>query len=249
MKYEHIPQKTGRFILSFFVVLSLYFICLGISFTATAYAGNGFFEKEYEKYRVYDDLPMEKTEVLGASSYMMSYLLGKHDDLSYTVNVDGKETDFFNDQDRFHMAEVGRMFRSVYYSMAAGALILSAFFVYMYMMTKKRGCRFRAHILAGVKRTYEIMTAGLAAVSFLLAAAAYHDFEALFVKFHLIAFDNDKWLFDPSTDYMIRMLPEGLFMDAFIRIGTGFLLMIAVFYGVILFAKKKADACADHNAN
>ena len=35
-------------------------------------------------------------------------------------------------------------------------------------------------------------------------------------------FDNDLWIFDPAEDYMIRMLPEGLFADMVMRIGLLF---------------------------
>ena len=47
-------------------------------------------------------------------------------------------------------------------------------------------------------------------------------------------FTNDLWLFDPETDYMIRMLPEGFFYDMVMRIGAcfvgGLILLAAVFF-------------------
>ena len=42
-------------------------------------------------------------------------------------------------------------------------------------------------------------------------------------------FTNDLWLFDPSTDLMIRMLPEGFFYDMVMRIGLYFLGGLAIF--------------------
>ena len=48
------------------------------------------------------------------------------------------------------------------------------------------------------------------------------------MQFHHIFFDNDLWLFDPATDYMIRMLPEGLFYDMVMRIGAIFVGGLAV---------------------
>ena len=30
----------------------------------------------------------------------------------------------------------------------------------------------------------------------------------IFAFFMKIFFDNDQWMFDPATDYMIRMLPD-----------------------------------------
>lgn len=72
-------------------------------------------------------------------------------------------------------------------------------------------------------------------LSVILAVAAVFCFEKLFLQFHLLAFDNDKWMFDPSADYMIRMLPEGLFMDAFLQISGFFVLFaFAVWTGLYL---------------
>lgn len=39
-------------------------------------------------------------------------------------------------------------------------------------------------------------------------------FEALFVRFHEIAFTNDLWLLNPETDVLIRMMPQLLFERA-----------------------------------
>jgi len=57
------------------------------------------------------------------------------------------------------------------------------------------------------------------------------DFSHAFVVFHEIFFDNDLWLFDPATSYMIRMLPEGLFYDMIMRVllifGIGLVVLLA----------------------
>ena len=50
-------------------------------------------------------------------------------------------------------------------------------------------------------------------VAVFLAIAFAVDFTRCFTIFHEIFFTNDLWIFDPATDYMIRMLPEGFFAD------------------------------------
>ena len=47
-------------------------------------------------------------------------------------------------------------------------------------------------------------------------------------------------LFDPSVDYMIRMLPEGFFSDMVLRIGAVFVGML-LFVWMILYVWKKHD--------
>lgn len=73
-----------------------------------------------------------------------------------------------------------------------------------------------------VPRSYWIVLAVIGVLLAVFAAAAVIDFNAVFVGFHHIFFDNDLWLFDPAEDYMIRMLPEGLFADMVVRIGVLF---------------------------
>ena len=57
--------------------------------------------------------------------------------------------------------------------------------------------------------------------------------------FHEIFFTNDLWIFDPAEDYMIRMLPEGLFFDMVVRIGIIFIsALLVLFITSIIFLKK-----------
>lgn len=47
------------------------------------------------------------------------------------------------------------------------------------------------------------------------------DFDAFFVLFHKLAFNNDDWIFNPATDPIIRLLPESFFEKcALIIVGT-----------------------------
>ena len=39
------------------------------------------------------------------------------------------------------------------------------------------------------------------------------DFNAAFIKFHEIFFDNDLWLLDLRTDVLIQMFPEEFFNE------------------------------------
>jgi integral membrane protein (TIGR01906 family) len=49
------------------------------------------------------------------------------------------------------------------------------------------------------------------------AVASAINFNYVFTVFHEILFTNDLWLLDPRTDNLIRMMPEGLFMDIALR--------------------------------
>lgn len=57
-------------------------------------------------------------------------------------------------------------------------------------------------------------------------------FDRVFLMFHQILFHNDLWLFNPMTDPIITVLPEGLFMIFFV----GALLLYELFIYLMRFA-------------
>lgn len=69
-----------------------------------------FYEKEYEKYKVADELYMEMPDIMKVTKFMMSYLRGNEKKLSIETEVEGNIQDFFNEKDRLHMADVQGLF-------------------------------------------------------------------------------------------------------------------------------------------
>lgn len=219
-------------ILLYFSVIAILLIS---SFEIAMYADFSVYQREYEKYDVLDDLDMKMEDVMYVTEEMMAYLRGDRDTLSVITTVEGQEQDFFNEQDRFHMGEVRDLFiggLNIRTGAVVTALICLAFLIASKACLKK--------ILA---RSYQIALGITGAAVIFIGAAALIDFNAVFVQFHHIFFDNDLWLFDPAEDYMIRMLPEGLFADMVLRIGLLFvgslliLLIISILAG--RFKKKQ----------
>ena len=224
-------QWAAGILLSFSVIA----ILLISSFEIAMYADFSVYQREYEKYDVLDDLDMKMGDVMYVTEEMMAYLRGDRDTLSVITTVEGQEQDFFNEQDRFHMGEVRDLFiggLNIRTGAVVTALICLAFLIASKACLKK--------ILA---RSYQIALGITGAAVIFIGAAALIDFNAVFVQFHHIFFDNDLWLFDPAEDYMIRMLPEGLFADMVLRIGLLFvgslliLLIISILAG--RFKKKQ----------
>ena len=203
-------QWAAGIILAFSVII----ILLISSFETAMYSDFGVYEREYEKYDVLDDLGMTMEDTMHVTREMMAYLRGDRDVLSVETMVEGRQQDFFNEQDRFHMAEVRNLFiggLDLRLGACAAAVLCIIILIFL-----------RADWRKIVPRSYWIVLAVIGVLLTVFAAAAVIDFNAVFVGFHHIFFDNDLWLFDPAEDYMIRMLPEGLFADMVVRIGVLF---------------------------
>ena len=217
-------MKKLHWFLGIICSFALIVVLLISSFEIAMYADFGVYEKEYEKYGVLEQLDMEMEDVMYVTHEMMAYLRGDRETLEVYTTVEGKEQDFFNEQDRLHMAEVKELFIGGLH-IRVGALIVMVVCLILLFITK-------AKLKMLLCRSYEIALAAGGALRVLLGIAAAVDFYAVFVKFHHIFFDNDLWLFDPAEDYMIRMLPEGLFADMVARIGVlfigGLLILLAV---------------------
>ena len=174
-----------------------------------------FYEREYAKYNVTESLDMEMEDVMDVTEKMMDYLIGRRPELSVITDVDGQTQDFFNEQDRLHMADVKNLFLG---GLTLRWVLLAAAAVLIALLVLLKGDWRRI-----IPRAYFIALGIFLAVTVLLGALFASDFTKYFTIFHEIFFTNDLWLFDPATDYMIRMLPEGFFYDMVMRIGGCFL--------------------------
>lgn len=221
------------------VILSLAVIAVWLisSFEIAMYSDFGVYEREYEKYGVLSDLNMTMEDTMYVTQEMMAYLRGDRETLSVITEVDGKEQDFFNEQDRFHMGEVRDLFIGGL-NIRLGAGIIAVICLAFLLLSK-------ADLKKILPRSYWISLAAVSAVTAFIGIAAAIDFNAVFVEFHHIFFDNDLWLFDPATDYMIRMLPEGLFADMVVRIGVlfvgGLVVLLAVSLLLGMIRRKKIN--------
>lgn len=223
-------MKIIQWIAGMLLAFSIMAVLLITSFEVVMYADFGVYEREYEKYDVLSELDMTMEDTMHVTREMMAYLRGDRDELSVITTVEGKEKDFFNEQDRFHMAEVRDLFiggLDIRLGAAAAAVLCLLFLFFSRADWKKI-----------IPRCYQVALAIVGVLAILLGIACAVDFNAVFVEFHHIFFDNDLWLFDPAEDYMIRMLPEGLFADMVARIGILFVGSLLILFAFSLIAGK-----------
>ena len=215
----------------FLYSIAMILILLVTAFDLAVYGDYGFFQKEYEKYEVLDDLQMEMDDVMDVTAHMMDYLRDRNDDMQITTTVNGKTQEFFNGQDIFHMDEVKVLFMGMFRIRTVSLILLVISLAILFGTKATPTTMFRCF-----QASLGIFF-GLAAV---LGGIVAVNFSKMFVIFHQIFFDNDLWLFDPRTDLMIRMLPEGLFMDFTVRILVCFVILLAAFEGLLLLARHLA---------
>ena len=89
---------------------ALMFTLLITSVEVVTYWTPGYYENEYEKYDVLDDVHMEMDDLLDVTHEMMAYLRGNRADLHVPTIVNGQPREFFNEREIAHMEDVRGLF-------------------------------------------------------------------------------------------------------------------------------------------
>ena len=229
-KTKKIIQWTAGVIFSLLII----FVILISSFEIVLYSDMSVYRKEYEKYEVLDELDMTMYDAMYVTREMMDYLRGDKETLSVITEVEGKRQDFFNEQDRFHMREVRDIFAGGLRLRTAALVAAAVSLLILYMC--------RADVKKILPQTYQVAVGIVLIPTAGIGIAAAIDFNSVFVQFHNIFFDNDLWLFDPAEDFMIRMLPEGLFYDMAFRVGSLFAGILVILFLLSLYMRWRENS-------
>lgn len=213
-------MKVLHYVLGIIASIAIIVVLLISSFEIAAYSDFGWYEKEYEKYNVLVDLEMEMPDVMQVTEEMMEYLRGDRENLVVHTVVNGEEREFFNEREKAHMVDVLGLFLGGL-SIRKIGIILTFFTVILIVATK-------GDWKLILPKTFLMGTGCFAGITVVAGIAFMSDFNKYFVMFHHMFFNNDLWLLDPDTDLMIRMLPEGFFLDMVTRIGKIFLVMLGI---------------------
>lgn len=207
-------------------------ILLITSVEAVAYWIPDYYQKEYEKYQVLEDLPeMTMDDLLIVTDEMMAYLRGDREDLHVFTTMGGQYREFFNEREIAHMEDVRVLFLAAIQIRRAALGIIVLCLIFLAVS--------KAKLLKILPRTICLGMGAVFLAGAGLGALVASDFNRYFVIFHHIFFDNDLWILNPETDMLINIVPEPFFMDTAFLILTIFGISVAVIFAVCLLLWKK----------
>jgi integral membrane protein (TIGR01906 family) len=183
-----------------------------------------YFDIQYQRYDVYNNLSIDKGQLLDGTRHLIDYLKGREDNLDIPVTLGGDTVNLFNAKEIAHLEDVRVLFEQGYRLRLWSVLVLAIFLVIIYRLTR----RGRVSFLKSIRHMslYPFVLIGLLALAFIT------DFNRYFTYFHLIFFTNDLWMLNPKTDRLIVMYPEGFFMDTALLILGLFVIEMAVIFTV-----------------
>lgn len=122
-------------------------------------------------------------------------------------------------QGLFHFSEVKKLFMLNY-----GIFIFSLVFsVFLVLYLKKRN---QLTVLVKLLR-YTLY------IPIVILVLLFVNFDRIFVLFHEVFFNNEAWIFNPSTDPIINVLPQSFFLVCFIFVFITFEVQLIFIYFVL----------------
>lgn len=213
--YGMTSQRIGGVILGIASTFTVLFLSLWIVTSDLGWYSA--FQKDRDAYDYIGKTPEETDQAMK--------------DLIRYIQFGGEEKmePYFNEREIAHMRDV-----RVLFLIATGILIVSAGWIAAYFW-RRRKMGPDPTVLHTARITMVVIVASLGAgVAWMVSS-----FDRAFLAFHHIFFNNDLWLLNPSTDVMIRMLPQNLFLQLFVRIGLGFVLGVLLCMGLYYFLERR----------
>lgn len=230
-------MRTEKIII--FISAAALVVMLLLTCVSQAVFGNmNYFRKEFEKYNVTQNIDMEMDDIMYVMDELMDYLHGDREDLEEIVTeVNGETRDFFTEREKTHMADCKVLFDGGF-AIRKGAAVVFAALTLLLVFKKKFSLRRFLKYAA-------LFSVIIAAAAGILAIAASIDFNACFIVFHKLFFNNDLWILDPAEDLIINILVEPFFADMALKIAFYCAAVLAVIVitgaGIYLSDKKRRN--------
>ncbi|WP_042276829.1 TIGR01906 family membrane protein [[Clostridium] dakarense] len=173
----------------------------------------------------YLDIPKisgySKEEIKLNYDYLIDYNLSK-DETNFEM-----PTIKSSKEGKIHFEEVRDIFQNIN-KIFKVCFIISAVFIFINI--KNKNIEF-----------LNITSKALISIPLILSLPIIINFEKSFVIFHKLMFSNDYWIFDPSLDPVITILPETFFFHAGIMIIILIFISSIVSYSIYRLLKRKRE--------
>lgn len=218
----------------------LFVVALPVLFGTTSLrwlvSDSGWYRSGFAKYGVSERTGIAPDELGRKAEEISSYLLfGRERVDDIKVVQRGQTHLLFGDRENKHMDDVRELMGRFYVLQT-----VSGIYVLLYLAGG------RLWLGPGHWRTVGrgLRWGGTATLGLfgLMGALSLVDFDQLFLQFHLMSFDNDLWILDPTKDNLLMMFPQGFWYDSAIRLAlaTGSQALVAILVGWLLSRRPSA---------
>ena len=195
----------------YFISMFAFVLMLTITSVFIVSFNESYFRKMYKKLEVAETIKVDEKTLMDVNHNLLEYIKGEQNSLDYSVEISGREVEFFNEKEKDHMVDVqilyfnALMVRNI-------AFIVSLFGLLVLISSKDyKNTNLIHEILGKVLLSYGLIIGAAAIVAII-------DFDFFWTSFHELVFSNDLWLLNPATDRLIMMVPLEFFTGLVYRI-------------------------------
>jgi integral membrane protein (TIGR01906 family) len=220
-----------RGLISIAFILLLPFLIIGTSLRGLV-TDRDFMLSGFRDYDVAATTGLDDPQLQRIADAFVTYFQAPPGQIQMQVTAFGQSRLLFNDREVAHMEDVQALIQFfLRLQLVAAAAVVLRLVVALFV---DRG-------VVNLGRDMLLSTALMVAVILLVGVASAIDFDALWTRFHQIAFRNDLWLLDPTRDYLIMLFPEPFWFAATIRMATSVALqtlLVAVIGAGLFFSPR-----------
>ena len=182
----------------------------------------GFRDNQVARTTGLDDRQLERI-----ADAFVTYFQGPPGQIQMQVTAFGQARQLFNDKEVTHMEDVQALIQFFLRMQIVAAVVVAVRLAVALFV--ERG-------VVNLGRDMLLSVGMIVALIVVVAVASMIDFDALWTRFHQIAFRNNLWLLDPSRDYLIMLFPEPFWFTATLRMAISVALQTAFMavVGVVL---------------
>ncbi|MCL2698689.1 MAG: TIGR01906 family membrane protein [Defluviitaleaceae bacterium] len=188
-----------------------------------------YYRAHYDQREIPRRIGVSETQLMEVTRRLTDYMRGRADDIVISVEAHGVTREFFDERDTAHMVDVRALFDIARAGFVLAVLAAGATWAWAFLR-KELPLLFRVSLW---------VLAGFLAAFALLALMIALDFDASFIIFHLIFFNNDLWILDPAVSLLINIVPQDFFVDISLKVGMLFGGMILGYAGLMAVMLRK----------
>ena len=165
------------------------------------------YEYSFDHYGAAARTGVARSELDYAARDLIRYFNDDRPTIQTLVTQDGRPVSLYSERETSHLHDVKNLFHTVFRAQEASLAFALVYVVGLFVWADKASPRMLARAVLGAS----LITLALLAAA---AVGVLVGFDALWTRFHLLAFTNDLWKLDPDTDHLIQMFPEDFWLDA-----------------------------------
>ena len=212
----------------------LFIISLGIAIITGSLIWNindtGYQSKSFATHNISIQTGLNESELHDIAKSIRAYFNSSQEflDVSFPSYPEYK---VFNEKEVAHMKDVKHIIRYVY-----GFFLFSLIYVFIFIISyaiSNNEYKRRLLDLISLSAFCTLLLITLFSLGMLFA------FNKMFLLFHLISFNNDYWILDPYTDYLLILYPYPFWFNVCIRVAIMIVVPLLILIPVPWLLKRK----------